>query len=201
MDPSRGNPSSTVEGPTLPGRDMEKGMSGTALDPLENAPMGGSGDGDGHVSVSALRRASTSSTTGQAGLGAGFAHVDGEIGGTGYNDTMVDVIAVPCPGADPVHTWTSDPLPEDYFGSPSYSDLRRLPTVSKLAGDAILSPAIDRPLPKAGHMWVRQGIRRSASTARILLYRHRPLAEGITLEQLARDLLDQAQQQRQGTVS
>ncbi|KAK0617134.1 hypothetical protein B0T14DRAFT_524503 [Immersiella caudata] len=142
---------------------------------------------------------SPSAGANQADLEPGFAHIDGDIEGTGYNETKVDVITVPCPGADPVQTWASDPLPDDYFGSPSYSDLRRLPTVARLAADAILSPAIDRPLPKAGHMWVRQGIRRSASTARVLLYRHRALVDGINLEILARDLLDQVQRQRQGT--
>jgi len=134
-------------------------------------------------------------------LEPGFAHIDGDVDGTGYNDTKVDVIAVPCPGADPVQTWTYDPLPEDYFGAPSQSNLRKLPTVAKLAADTILSPAIDRPLPKAGQMWVRQGIRRSANTARVMLYRHRALTDETTLERLARDLLDQVQQKRQGTVS
>lgn len=135
--------------------------------------------------------------TAQQDPGPGFAHIDGDIGGT-YNDTKVDVIAVPCPGADPVQTWTSEYTHDGYMGFPSGSDIR--PTVAKLAGDAILSPAIDRLLPRAGHIWVRGSIRKSASTARVMLYRHRALSEGLNLDHLARELLDNVLQQRQGAV-
>ncbi|KAF3761836.1 hypothetical protein M406DRAFT_265907 [Cryphonectria parasitica EP155] len=92
----------------------------------------------------------------------GFAHIDGEIGGSGYNETRVDIITVPCPGADPLVTWTRDPLPDGYFGN----------------------------FPKAAHLWVKQGIRRFADTARVLLYRHRELVEGVSLDSLAQDLLE-----------
>lgn len=136
--------------------------------------------------------------TAQQDLGPGFAQIDGDISGPGYNDTKVDVIAVPCPGADPVQTWTSEYPSEDFLDSASGSDIR--PTVAKLAGDAILSPAIDRPLPRAGHIWVRRSIRKSASTARVMLYKHKALSEGLNLDRLARDLLDQVLQQRRGTV-
>lgn len=132
--------------------------------------------------------------------GPGFAHIDGDISGTGYNNTKVDVVTVPCPGADPVQTWTFDYNADDYWAFPSSGGDIRRPTVAKLAGDTILSPAVDRPLPRAGHIWVRGSIRTSASTARVMLYRHRALSEGLTLERLARDLLDQVLQQRQGTV-
>ncbi|KAK0628987.1 hypothetical protein B0T17DRAFT_524303 [Bombardia bombarda] len=102
---------------------------------------------------------------------ARFVYVDGDIGGpsyTGYNDTKVDIIAVPCPGADPKQTWISDPLPD-------------------------LSPQGD-------YSWVTQGIRTSASTARVLLYKHRALTDGINLEVLAMDLLNQVQRIRQGII-
>ncbi|KAJ9151412.1 Protein SERAC1 [Pleurostoma richardsiae] len=122
----------------------------------------------------------------------GFAHVDGEIDGTGYNETKVDIITVPCPGADPVETWARDPLPDDYFGSPSDFDLHGdgHDAVKELAGDVILTPAISYHLPKAAHLWVRQGIRKSANAARVLLYRHRELTEKLDLDMLAQDLLD-----------
>ncbi|TKW49079.1 hypothetical protein CTA1_2021 [Colletotrichum tanaceti] len=45
----------------------------------------------------------------------GFADIDGEVDGLGYNETSVDIVCVPCPGADPVETWARDPLPEGYF--------------------------------------------------------------------------------------
>ncbi|ROW03044.1 hypothetical protein VMCG_05702 [Cytospora schulzeri] len=128
----------------------------------------------------------------------GFAHVDGEIGGSGYNETLVDIVTVPCPGADPVETWTRDPLPDGFFGNPNDNELTNYPTVKELAGDAILTPGIGGNFPKAAHLWVRQGIRRYANTARVLLYRHRELTDHTTLEGLARDLLDKVLQRREG---
>lgn len=120
----------------------------------------------------------------------GFAHIDGEIGGAGYNETKVDVITVPCPGADPIKTWTRDPLPDGFFGNPLDNELTTHPTLKELAGDAILSPGIGGNFPKAAHLWVKQGIRRYASTARVLLYRHRELTDTTTLDKLAQDLLE-----------
>ncbi|KAK2074522.1 hypothetical protein P8C59_008723 [Phyllachora maydis] len=77
---------------------------------------------------------------------AGFAHMDGDVNGpTGYNETTVDI-----------------PLPEGHFGfpAPAASESREQPTLKQLAGDAILSPAINRHLPRAAHVWVRQGLRK-----------------------------------------
>lgn len=128
----------------------------------------------------------------------GFAHIDGDVNGRGYNETMVDIVCVPCPGADPVETWARDPLPDGYFGRPS--DVPD--TVAKeLAGGSILSPTINRLLPKAAHLWVRQGIRKEVSEARVLLYRHRELIEGLTLDELADDLIEQVWNVRYGPVS
>lgn len=126
----------------------------------------------------------------------GFAHVDGEIGGSGYNETLADIVTVPCPGADPVETWTRDPLPDGYFDNPKDNELTKYPTVKELAGDAILTPGIGGNFPKAAHLWVRQGIRRYANTARVLLYRHRQLTDHTTLDQLAMDLLENVLQRR-----
>lgn len=123
----------------------------------------------------------------------GFAYIDGEVGGSPYNDTKVDVVAVPCPGADPLRPWMgSEPFPDGYFSIPyAKVALDMYPALKELAGDAILSPGINMNLPKAAHVWVRQGIRKSASTARVLLYRHRTLSEGVTIESLADDLIVQ----------
>ncbi|KAK6833421.1 hypothetical protein PG987_008115 [Apiospora arundinis] len=126
----------------------------------------------------------------------GFAHVDGEIGGSGYNETKTDIIAIPCPGASPVETWMREPLPDGYFGHPTKRELESHPALKDLSGHAILSPAINRTLPMAKHLWVRQGIRREASSARVMLYRHRELREGLTLDNLAEDLLDQLHKTR-----
>lgn len=121
----------------------------------------------------------------------GFAFISGEINGTGYNETTVDIITVPCPGADPIETWKRDPLPDDFFGNPlDTHELITHPTLKELAGDTILSPGMGSHYIRTAHLWVRQGIRRFASTARVLLYRHRELVEGSNLEELARDLLE-----------
>ncbi|XXH00848.1 hypothetical protein Hte_007199 [Hypoxylon texense] len=127
----------------------------------------------------------------------GFAHVDGEIGGPGYNETTVDIVAVPCIGASPVDTWARDPLGDGYFSYPSQNDLQRYSTVKELPGSSVLSPTISHNLSRANHMWIRQGIRKEVSTARVMLYRHRELAEGLTLDQAADDLLDQVRKMRE----
>ena len=133
---------------------------------------------------------------------SGFVHIDGDVGGSGYNETKVDIVAVPCPGADPVQPWLGDdPFPDDYFGAPLRNELQRHPTIAELAGDAILSPAINRHLPMASQVWVRQGIRKSVSTARVLLYKHRALSEGDDLASLAHDLLGHVRDLRERLVS
>jgi hypothetical protein len=133
---------------------------------------------------------------------AGFAFVDGEVGGSGYNETKVDVVAVPCPGANPLRPWVgSEPFPEGYFSPPfDAEELNKHPALKELAGKTILSPGVSKNLPKAAHVWVRQGIRKSANTARVLLYRHRTLAEGVTLEALADDLMEHVIKRREGLV-
>jgi len=132
---------------------------------------------------------------------AGFAHTDGDVGGSGYNETKVDIVTVPCPGADPVETWARDPLPDDFFGQQmagfDHDDADTNPAVA-LAGNTVLSPGLDRPLPRAATLWVRQGIRKFISTARVLLYRHRELEDGVRLDSLADDLLEHVWKIRQG---
>lgn len=127
----------------------------------------------------------------------GFAHIDGEIGGSGYNETTVDIVTVACPGADPVETWMRDPLPEGYFSNPADNDFVTHPTTKQLAGGAILSPGIGTHFSKAAHLWVRQGIRRYASNARVMLYRHRELTDDTTIDGLAEDLLKCVMERRE----
>ncbi|KAK6080107.1 ankyrin repeat protein [Seiridium cupressi] len=97
----------------------------------------------------------------------GFAQVDGDVKGPGYNETKVDIIAIPCPGASPIETWTRDPFPDGSFGSPP------------------------------NDLWVQQGLRSKINIARVLLYKHRELHEGLTLENLADDLLDRLSRMRE----
>lgn len=111
-----------------------------------------------------------------ADLGPGFVNVDGDVGGPGHNETQVDIIAVPCPGADPVHTWTWD---------------------DESGGDASISFEIGSRISfRRPSQWITRDLRRSASIARVFLYRHRALEDGMTLQSLAKDLLDQVRQIR-----
>jgi hypothetical protein len=110
----------------------------------------------------------------------GFAHIDGDIGGPGYNETKVDVVTVPCPGASPVTTWMRDPLPEGFFAEPAPAEVYKS----------------NEQVHKLDQLWVRRGIRSKVSTARVLLYRHRELADGLTLGNLADDLIDHLVQMR-----
>lgn len=89
-----------------------------------------------------------------------------------HDETTVDIVTVPCPGGHPLKTWNRDGLMGRYFGAPSMRDAE--------VNDA------DRPGPS----WVRQGIRREADRARILLYEHPEITEGVTLSKLADALLD-----------
>jgi len=135
---------------------------------------------------------------------AGFAQIDGDVGGPGYNETDADIVTVPCPGAHPLETWARDPFPAGYFGRPGGGDGddepagAAQPTVAQLARDAPLSPALDRALPLMPHVWVRQGIRRFVSTARVVLYRHREPDEHTDLVALADDLLEHVLHLREG---
>ncbi|KAI0865927.1 hypothetical protein F4860DRAFT_200414 [Xylaria cubensis] len=110
----------------------------------------------------------------------GFEHIDGEIGGPGYNETTVDIIAVPCIGASPIDTWAR--VSEGYF---------EFPQTSELPGSSVLTPTIKRVLPNANHLWINQGIRKEVSKARVMLYRHRRMDEDMTIEKAADDLIQQ----------
>ncbi|CAJ0541263.1 Ff.00g079630.m01.CDS01 [Fusarium sp. VM40] len=93
-----------------------------------------------------------------------------------HDQTTVDIVAVPCPGADPIRTWSRDGLMSRYYGALSMRD-----------AEGSTGPSNDRPAPS----WIRQGIRREADRARILLYRHPSAVEGVRLSTLADALLDE----------
>jgi hypothetical protein len=112
--------------------------------------------------------------------GPGFVDVNGDVGGSGHNETVVDVIAVPCPGADPINTWT--------FGHETSGD-------ASGPGEMGSRSSSRRPGP-----WVTKNLRMAASIARVFLYRHRALEDGMTLKTLAEDLLDQVERIRNGAV-
>lgn len=90
-----------------------------------------------------------------------------------HDETSVDVVTVPCPGAHPLRSWNRDGLMGRYFGAPSMRD------------------AEVHEAERQNPSWVRQGIRREASRARILLYEHPEVVEGTTLNTLAIALLDE----------
>lgn len=92
-----------------------------------------------------------------------------------HDETTVDVVTVPCPGGHRLHSWSRDGLMGRYFGAPS---------MREAAGE--------RPGPGPSNpSWVRQGIRREAPRARILLYEHPPAKQTpkMTLAGLADALL------------
>ncbi|TQV94694.1 ankyrin repeat protein [Cordyceps javanica] len=91
-----------------------------------------------------------------------------------HDVTTVDVVTVPCPGGDRLRTWNREGLIGRYFGAPSMRDAE-----GNTGGGERRSTS-----------WVRQGLRREADKARILLYAHPPLAEGATLGRLAEALLE-----------
>lgn len=100
---------------------------------------------------------------------------DGELT---HDKTTVDVVAVPCPGGDPLRSWNRDSLVSRYFGALSMRDAE------------VKDETAERPTPS----WVRQGIRREADRARILLYDHPAgISEGTTLSTLADALLEDLQ--------
>ncbi|PHH77086.1 hypothetical protein CDD80_955 [Ophiocordyceps camponoti-rufipedis] len=103
-----------------------------------------------------------------------------------YDETTVDVVTVPCPGADGLQSWSRDGLVGRYFGAPSMRDAEALTARHGAA---------------SGHSWVRQGIRREAPRARILLYAHPPLMAGTTLADLADDLLQELHALRTGEAA
>lgn len=87
-----------------------------------------------------------------------------------HDVTTVDVVTIPCPGANPLRAWNRDGLLGRYFGAPSMRDAEAHSNSSS--------------------SWVRQGIRREASMARILLYSHPDIVEGNTVNTLATALLE-----------
>lgn len=91
-----------------------------------------------------------------------------------HDQTGVDIVTVPCPGADALRSWNRDGLMGRYFGNLSMRDVE-------------VREATDRRSPS----WVREGIRREANRARILLYEHPPVREGTTLNSLAMALLEE----------
>ncbi|OAA37606.1 ankyrin repeat protein [Beauveria brongniartii RCEF 3172] len=89
-----------------------------------------------------------------------------------YDITTVDVVTVPCPGGDRFRTWNREGLLGRYFGAPSMRDAEG-------------NSSSEHPSTS----WVRQGLRREADKARILLYAHPQPVEGTTLHCLAEEFL------------
>ena len=122
----------------------------------------------------------------------GWAVIDGDVGGHGYNETKVDIIAVPCPGAEPLHPWTCDPVAESDFGGGHGG--------GGLGSSGADKPGTPKSMNRPPYVWIQQGIRNKDPSIRVLVYKHRSLREGINIDMLATDLLDQVLQIRQGVV-
>jgi hypothetical protein len=98
-----------------------------------------------------------------------------------HDQTTVDIVTVPCPGANPLRTWSRDGRMSRFFGALSMRD-----------AEGQTAPDQDRPAPS----WVRQGIRREADRARILLYEHPLATEDTRLSNLADALLEELEELR-----
>ncbi|ROV93978.1 hypothetical protein VSDG_06252 [Cytospora chrysosperma] len=128
--------------------------------------------------------------------GPRFVARDGDIEGQGspYNQTKVDVVLVPCPGADPYDTWTRDRLPRDVFEStfdwnkPNVK--ARAPTLDSEMFQ--MSQYIDK-----SPSWARSGIRKEVGFARVLSYDHGDIPEAATIKQLSMNLLELLRNERQ----
>ena len=80
------------------------------------------------------------------------------------------------------------------------TDLRESQTSGTTGGSGRTHGTSGAPKPGSAS-WVRQGIRREASTARVLMYEHREMIEGTTLNMLAEDLLREVLEMRLMQVS
>lgn len=149
-------------------------------------------------------------------LGPGFAEESGDVGGHGYNDTTVDIIAVPCPGADPIQTWIydHDSSTDSIFPARTASFMSRSIRNSRGSHASQHGPrqGSEHGSQHGSHHSINSSLRRSSpwvtyklrdrvnGTARVFLYRHRCLTEGMTLKSLSNDLLEQVQKIREGKV-
>ncbi|ROW01877.1 hypothetical protein VMCG_05611 [Cytospora schulzeri] len=115
----------------------------------------------------------------------GFASQDGEINGKSYNETDVDVVLVPCPGAHPHETWTRDPITTIFGRSPTSQPMHAHRTL--IAG-VPLEPALGRDAKKAPS-WARGGIKKEVNSARVLSYDHGDITDSRNLKSMADDLL------------
>lgn len=160
-------------------------------------------DGQGSSSGSPDHKASNMARTDADGFlatntSACFLVVGGDIKGHGYNDTDADVIAIPCVGASS-GTWERAPFHADSFDQSANEcaggEPLDTPGISTHAAAGTKYKVSPNTLPTS---WIRQGIRKEASIARIILYRHRQLQEGYSLDDAANDLLEQLLEMRAG---
>ena len=113
-----------------------------------------------------------------------------------HDSTTVDVVTVPCPGGHALRSWNRDGLLSRFFGAPSMRD-------AEVGGDqhqqqqqqqSHSASGTSCGSDRSGASWVRQGIRREADRARILLYEHPDelvAQPGATLSRLADALLEE----------
>lgn len=105
------------------------------------------------------------------------------------------MVLVACPGADPRGTWISEDMSAAQLGLP-----RRITTGSRNwiksevgnavlhSTDPVLKSVVQRH-PRQPLSWARQGIRKHAEVARVLVYDHGDVADDMGLKSLANNLL------------
>lgn len=103
-------------------------------------------------------------------------------------EVKVDVIAVPCPGASPILTWVRKIVSlQDVQGQSG--GFNKHAETKMMAGSSGISPAEDEIVDQ---LWIRQALPlvTNVCTSRVFLYKHRDLTEGVTLDELADNLLN-----------
>lgn len=104
------------------------------------------------------------------------------------------MVLVACPGADPLDTWTRDPLSRSFFKKLTILRLHQAGQIYEPLALKELVEATPVPLnvnreSKSTLAWPRSGIRLEANTARVLTHNHGHVENNKGLETMAAGLL------------
>lgn len=129
---------------------------------------------------------------------SGFLSRDGETAGASLNETSVDVVLVPCPGAHPDETWRRDPITTIFRRPPTSQHMH---TIRTLSSAVPLLPALGSDA-KIAPSWARGGIRTEVNTARVLSYDHGgDITNSKNLKSMADELMTHVCAERAGKLS
>ena len=117
-------------------------------------------------------------------------------------DFCISIIGIPAVGAHAVETWTADSRDADATelnaeGGPNGGDAQGpFPPISTIETET------SRPSSRLSpHIWIIHDVRTTVPKARVILYDHGSLEEGVTLKSLAEGFLRCLQKLRETEVS